>query len=229
MPVFCALFGCENPYEVNLITFSAKVVSPESGASFFDNEDVTISLAAEDQAMLKNVSFELVHLDDDTQVMEQEAIPEQLAWTYTENIGILPVGSYQINLKVVSAQDYTQEFHSNFKIKEYVELAFEANETELYLKGDFNGWGNNNPLTLVGDHTWEVSGVPLEAGTTYGYKIANSGDWSGNDWGNSVGTNGTLELTTGGAPNASFEVTTSGSYTYTFNDETLEFSLSIIE
>lgn len=43
----------------------------------------------------------------------------------------------------------------------------------LYLRGEMNGWGTDNPMTYVGNDTWEAN-IDLVAGY-YRFKIANAG------------------------------------------------------
>ncbi|NDW20134.1 alpha-1,6-glucosidase domain-containing protein [Alteromonas hispanica] len=49
-------------------------------------------------------------------------------------------------------------------------------DTVAYLRGDMNGWSLDNAFTYQGDGVYTVA-VPLEGGTTYGFKFA-SEDWA---------------------------------------------------
>ena len=89
--------------------------------------------------------------------------------------------------------------------------------------GTFTEWSPNIAMTLIND-IWVVEGVTISAGN-HEMKFANTSDWSGDDWGNATGLSGTAQLTTGGAPNITFTLTTAGSYDIYFNDISLAYSI----
>lgn len=107
--------------------------------------------------------------------------------------------------------------------------AYTSIQTAMYAPGSFNSWNASAAImTLIADYTWETDPIAFEAGD-YEMKFANTADWSGDDWGNTTGLTGTVELATGGAPNLTFAIVTAGDYVITFNDETLGYSIATEE
>ena len=85
-------------------------------------------------------------------------------------------------------------------------------DTEIYIRGDMNGWNTDNPLTYVGDGIYRTS-IALTGSTGYGFKVA-SEDWSTVDFGSSDGvvTENTDKTLSRGAGNLSFTPAVDGSY-----------------
>ena len=111
-----------------------------------------------------------------------------------------------------------------------VKLSFASNNNELYMKGAFNGWSNDNPLELVADNTWEATDITIDDGQ--GFKIANTPDWSDCDYGAASGGSADIGLTGNLVQKCPGEDTNqdaifqggSGTYTFTFNDDDLSYS-----
>lgn len=96
----------------------------------------------------------------------------------------------------------------------------------MYVAGTFNDWNLSQvELHNTGGNNWESDAIWIEKGDQE-LKFANSPRWYGDDWGNSSGMSGTLELTTGGAPNVRFTAPETGNYIFRFNDYTLEYSIT---
>jgi hypothetical protein len=109
----------------------------------------------------------------------------------------------------------------------YYEITYSdlsANQTLMFARGDYNGWNLDNRMHLTANNQWLSYPVNMDEGS-YEMKFANSGDWTGDDWGNSDGLSGVVELTTGGGPNLTYEITNPGDYLITLNDETLEYEI----
>lgn len=98
---------------------------------------------------------------------------------------------------------------------------YTANYGAMYLRGSMNSWGAS-AMTLVANNTWSAT-VSLTAGTayTYKYEIGGTTTWSTN-WG-AGGSSGTAALNGG---NISYTPSSSGTYTFKFNDSTLAYSVS---
>ncbi len=119
---------------------------------------------------------------------------------------------------IITFNDYTLSYN--------IEKTFDYLQEQMYVAGSFNGWNlSENEMTLVADHLWKSDPIDFTAGG-YELKFTNTTNWSGDDWGNASGLNGVAELTTGGSPNLSFQISTDGSYQLSFNDQTLEYSIS---
>ena len=98
----------------------------------------------------------------------------------------------------------------------------------MTLAGTFNGW--NPALTnmiLVTNSTWQFDAA-LPAGTNQ-FKFAANGAWLPDNWGDSSQTQTNLPLT-GTAqslgPNITANVVSNGVFRFTFNDQTLAYSLA---
>lgn len=94
----------------------------------------------------------------------------------------------------------------------------------MYVGGSFNGWNLGSAQMALRDSVWLISGVTINAGAQE-LKFANSNNWSASDWGNASGLSGTASLTTGGGANISFTAPQTGSYTISFNEQTLAYSI----
>ena len=92
----------------------------------------------------------------------------------------------------------------------------------MYVSGTFSNWAAK-AMTLA-TNQWKIEKVAIKAGS-YELKFANSFNFSGNDWGDASGLSGTAKLTTGGKTNLKFTIPQDGTYTITFNDITLAYSI----
>jgi hypothetical protein len=93
-------------------------------------------------------------------------------------------------------------------------------QNDMFLLGTFTSWTPIR-MKLVGD-TWVADKVALPAGTSE-FKLANTANFSGTDWGNGMGLTATAMDTTGGKPNSQVTVAEAGFYRLTFNDVTLQY------
>lgn len=98
-------------------------------------------------------------------------------------------------------------------------------QKSMYVGGTFNNWNpGKNPMTISTGNNWITSPVLLSTGD-YEFKFTNTTDWTGEDWGNANGFNGIATITTGGLPNIKFNISQSGNYIFTFNDEIQNYSI----
>jgi len=87
----------------------------------------------------------------------------------------------------------------------------------MCVAGSFTGWDlPKMSMPYLGKNKWKSAYIYLSQGS-YEYKIANSGNWSKDDWGNAEGLKGTLKLTTGTSKNAKLNITEAGNYGFSFN------------
>lgn len=93
----------------------------------------------------------------------------------------------------------------------------------LFVAGTFSNW-QTMPMTKE-DNGWKIENVEIEAGI-HELKFVNTPDWSGDDWGDANGLSGTARLTTGGDPNISFNIESSSTFTISFNDISLAYSIT---
>lgn len=91
-------------------------------------------------------------------------------------------------------------------------------DTTVFIRGSLNGWGENNPITYIGNSTYETD-IALEAGD-YEFKIA-SADWSTVDFG-ALGDSTEVSLDTAkslgrSGPNLTLSIATSATYKFTLS------------
>ena len=102
------------------------------------------------------------------------------------------------------------------------EVVFLSNQDQMYVLGSMNGWGSNDPdqaMTLIADHTWEVSGVGMTSDDQF--KFANTPDFTDTDWSDPQCDGVADEEGASDNINCSFD----GTVTITFNDETFEYAV----
>ena len=99
-----------------------------------------------------------------------------------------------------------------------------VHQTAMYIGATFNSWSAGSlPMTLS-NNVWTATGVSLPAGTQQ-LKFANTGNWTGKDWGASSGFVGKLTETTGGGANITVSVPANCTASITFNDLTKEYAI----
>ncbi|MEI7502972.1 MAG: chitobiase/beta-hexosaminidase C-terminal domain-containing protein, partial [Paludibacter sp.] len=109
--------------------------------------------------------------------------------------------------------------------KEIYTIIVPVPQTAMYVGGTFNTWNlANTPMSFVEKNSWTTSPVSITAGT-HQMKFANTSNWSGIDWGNTSGLTGVASVTTGGSPNINFTVPVTTSYSITFDDASLAYSV----
>ena len=92
--------------------------------------------------------------------------------------------------------------------------------SSMYVRGDFDGWTLSNQMSYQGSYVWTAS-VSLTNNQTTGFKF-DTGSWtSGQNW----GASGTAGLAQVNAGNISFTASSTKSYTFTFNQSTLAYSV----
>lgn len=96
--------------------------------------------------------------------------------------------------------------------------------TAMYVGGTFNDWTLGITPMALENGVWKATGVQINAGD-HQLKFANSDNWSGADWGNATGLSGIANLTTGGGPNVSFSIALNGTYTITFDEQSLAYAI----
>jgi len=129
-------------------------------------------------------------------------------------------GGANVSFTITTPGTYTVEF--NDITLQYNITFTPVHQNEMYVAGTFTGWAPQ-AMTLEND-IWKKSGVSLTAGANE-LKFANTGNWSGKDWGNANGLNGTAQETTGGGANITFNIEEAGSYNVEFNDMTLYYQI----
>jgi hypothetical protein len=107
----------------------------------------------------------------------------------------------------------------------YVIQKVNASQSAMYIgSNNINGWTlTDTPMLLSAANTWQVT-LPLSVGD-YQLKFANTNNWTGQDWGDATGLQGTAKNSTGGKPNINFSIIESGMYRIAFNDQTLAYSI----
>jgi hypothetical protein len=96
---------------------------------------------------------------------------------------------------------------------------YAANCTNMYLRGDFNGWEGNNPMQLVADNTWRATVSGISVGHAFKFEVTGGFPW-GDNWGDDNGDG------TAGLGENNIISSLSGTATFTFNDSTLRYTVS---
>lgn len=131
----------------------------------------------------------------------------------SENLGL---GFYSIDLTVTDTDGQSTVINASFEL---VPLPYVANQSQMYIAGDFNGWGSTE-LELVATNTWEVKNIDLAGGK---FKLKNRTDWSDTDWGD-ADCDGVMAITSGGGPDTNCGY--SGLVNIRFNDEDLKYTIT---
>lgn len=97
-----------------------------------------------------------------------------------------------------------------------------GHQAQMFVGGTFSNWSLKN-MTLE-NNVWKIKNQILLAGA-HELKFANTNNFSGDDWGNANGLSGIAQPTTGGGSNITFIIPTSGTYSISFNDLTLEYAI----
>lgn len=129
----------------------------------------------------------------------------------------LGAGIYGMNITVTDAKGQTTNRTTSFEISL---LPFAANHDAMWIAGGFNGWGADE-MTLVSDHTWEITGIDLLGDE---WKFKNCFDWCDEDWGD-TDCNGFMESNQDPAGNGNTGCGFAGEVIVTFNDATLEYTV----
>lgn len=218
------LGACQDETELGNLSFAPNVISltprddgRQSIIGGFNVELITVdgpssplasgSISMKDAA--GNIIFEVT--EDlsgtrDTILVEGETFD-------SENLGL---GFYTINYTVTDTEGNETTLETTFEL---VPLPFVANQSEMYVAGEFNGWGST-PMELVATNTWQASSIDLAGGK---FKLKNRMDWSDTDWGDSD-CDGTMVITSGGGPDTDCGYT--GLVNLSFNDETLKYTVT---
>lgn len=132
---------------------------------------------------------------------------------------LLGDGTYVIDLVATDASGNELIRKTTFAIK-----TAGANHDAIWLAGVFNNWDTEgtHPLELVAANTWQISGVDLLGEP---WKLKNQLDWSDEDWGDSD-CDFVMESNQGPNGNADTDCGFSGLVTITFNDQTLEYTVT---
>ena len=145
-------------------------------------------------------------------------------WTDAECDGVADEAGGSVNIACGFNGVFDIRFNDQtFEYTVEGEPVFVSNQEQMYVLGSMNGWGANDPdqaMTLVADHTWQVSGVVITSDDQF--KFANTPNFQGTDWSDS-GCDGVAdEEGASNNINCSFD----GTVTITFNDETFEYNVA---
>jgi len=163
--------------------------------------------------------------------------PDGVADEFGSNIQLgLDAGTYRVKITV---NDLSLEY--TIEVLEVLEETFNANQDQMFILGSLNGWGGSDlQMELVDDNLWQVTGVnilasdPDNGDNPSAFKFVNTPDFSDTDWGDGPSDgpaedecDGLATADPGGKNIQCADV--EGSYTITFNDETLEYTITLEE
>ena len=133
------------------------------------------------------------------------------------NAASLPVGQYSMTIPVTDSKGKSSTRNTTFEISN---LPFAANHNEMFIAGEFNGWGAD-VMTLVADHIWEIKNINLNGGE---WKIKNCSNWCDEDWGDPQ-CDGIMASNKAAGGNGNTKCGDSGLANVRFNDMTLTYSV----
>jgi len=133
-------------------------------------------------------------------------------------------GGANIKFTIPEHAYYTISFDDIGLNYEIAKVDIKKLNDEMYVGATFTDWALV-PMIFDGDN-WVLTDVEIPAGVQ-SIKFANTSDWSGDDWGNAAGMEGTAKKSTGGDPNITFKISEDNTYTITFNDISLDYSIFI--
>jgi len=128
-------------------------------------------------------------------------------------------GAPNISFSVAQAGDY--KVSVNPTTFSYSIMALAIQPSPMWIAGTFNGWSLKSMTYSSGKFSFSQA---LSAGN-HQLKFANTGGWTGKDWGNTTGLTGTVTESTGGKPNLAFTVAQSKTYTITIDPVTFAYSI----
>lgn len=216
------IISCREDFEVGDLSFPPNVISlsPADNASVpigdFNVKAIIVdgpgSPLASATIVMKDAAGNTIFTANETLSGTKDSV---FVEGTTFDAASLGEGDYTLHLEVTDVKGMTTPIDASFKI---VNSIYVSKETEMYIAGEFNGWGST-PLTLVENYTWEVKEVDLAGGK---FKFKNRTDWSDDDWGD-ADCDGTMVVTTGGGPDT--DCAFSGLVNIRFNDETLKYTI----
>ena len=222
--VLATLYSCQDEIdEVALSEFAPGVisVSPSANSTVVQDqfEAITGYFADGANSPLDQVNVVLTDANDQeifNETRDLEGTLDTLEIAGTDfNASTLALGIYTLKLVISDVKGQATTLEYTFELSDQ---AFVANNKEMYIAGEFNGWGFDE-MALVGPNTWEIKEVDLQGGA---WKFKNTEDWTDVDWGD-PGCDGKMEVTTGGGPDTNCGFT--GLVNVTFNDETLNYTV----
>ncbi|WP_348822195.1 TIM-barrel domain-containing protein [Flavobacterium aestuarii] len=93
----------------------------------------------------------------------------------------------------------------------------------MFMKGSFNA--NLTPMVNAGEKKWKFDALNLKAGQTYTLKFIQTKNGNGLEWGGAAGLSGKAVETPDSNNTISFTINTNGSYSVTFDESTLKYSI----
>ena len=142
--------------------------------------------------------------------------------------GVAFDGAGETNINAGGACSIVEGYHRitfNDQTLAYSIERLTANQAEMFILGNFNGWGGtDNAMHLVDNNTWKDTDITLPADAAFKFvNTSNFGNGDEGDWGDSEcdGVAALLNDDGGGDIICEFD----GTFTVTFNDETLEYSV----
>lgn len=128
-------------------------------------------------------------------------------------------GAPNISFSVAQSGDY--KISLNPSTFSYSIVALAVQPSPIWVAGTFNSWSLKSMTYSNGKFSFSQA---LSAGN-HQLKFANTGNWTGKDWGNSTGLTGTVTESTGGKPNLAFTVTQAKTYVISIDPVTFAYSI----
>ncbi|MDF3012538.1 MAG: Dextranase [Cellvibrio sp.] len=128
-------------------------------------------------------------------------------------------GAPNISFSIAQSGDYKISF--NPSTLNYSIVALAVQPSPVWVAGTFNSWSLKPMTCSNGKFSFSQA---FSAGN-YQLKFANTGNWTGKDWGDATGLTGTVTESTGGKPNLAFTITQAKTYLITIDPVTFAYSI----
>lgn len=225
--ILAAIFSCEDEisksFDVLDIAPVVSGVSPSGAVKVGSEFDIIAYVSDGENSPLASVAITLYDNADTSEIATTSGTvagtSDSLVWAAADfGSTALDTGEYLIRVTATDAANLSATEDFVFTI---FDLPFDANNPAMYIAGNFNSWGAD-PLELVAANTWQTT-VTFDGGA---WKFKNTEDWTDVDWGDSD-CDGVMEVATGGGPDTNCGHT--GEAIVTFNDETLVYTVELVE
>ena len=102
--------------------------------------------------------------------------------------------------------------------------SYTSTYSSMYVRGEFNSWGNSNPMSLITNNTWQAIIGGITSNQRFKFEVTGETNW-GTHWGDDSQTNGICEVE--GEGTAAITNYLTGTVVFTFNDATLAYSMAL--
>lgn len=213
-------------------------ISPDGPVKVGEGFDISINLSDGESSPLSSVTVILLDGTDTTEIsrmtLTASGTSDSVVWAMADNGSAdLDTGAYILRAVATDVAGLSNDppFDQAFTV---FDLPFNANITQLWILGSFNGWGGaadgsdraDWKFELTGDNIWQLDTLKnVLLGDAF--KLSTSPDFAdGFDSYSDPDCDGVMEVFNGPGNDTGCEF--KGDFSVTFNDQTLEYTFSPI-